>query len=140
MAEGTPAEQELAQRALEDGMIYCDLRIVSDGREALDYLHRRNGYADPKQAPRPDLLLLDLNMPQVDGKEVLREVKANSQFAAIPIIVRTTSRHDEDVVRSYELGCNPFISKPGEIDAFVETVRALGQHWFQLVALPAHEA
>ncbi len=86
LAKDNPAEQELAQRALEDGMIYCDLRIVSDGQEALDYLHRRNGYADPKQAPRPDLILLDLNMPRVDGKDVLREVKTNSQLAAIPII------------------------------------------------------
>ena len=138
-AENNPAEQELARRALADGVIECDFRVVSDGQEAWDYLRGRNRYAGPKQAPRPDLILLDLNMPRIDGREVLRELKADSALATIPVIVLTNSRQDEDVSRSYELGCNSFINKPVEIEDFMDAVRTLSLYWFQLVMLPPHK-
>ena len=138
LAEDNPAEQRLAQRALVRGRISCDLRIVSDGEEAMDYLLRRKQYADPKQAPRPDLLLLDLNMPKLDGRQVLQQMKSNPQLAVIPVIVLTTSQQEQDILQSYQLGCNSFIKKPVDVHAFIDTMISVGIYWFHLVILPPH--
>ena len=136
LAEDNPAEQRLAQRALARGKISCDLRIVADGEEAMDYLLRRKRYVDPKQAPRPDLMLLDLNMPKLDGRQVLQQMKSVPQLAIIPVVVLTTSQQEQDILQSYQLGCNSFIKKPVDVHAFIDTMISLGLYWFHLVVLP----
>lgn len=136
LAEDNPAEQQLARRALERGVIPIDLRVVSDGEEALDYLHQTGEYTDPQTSPRPALILLDLNMPKLDGRQVLEDIKADPQLRNIPVVVLTTSQHEQDVFRSYQLGCNSFITKPVEVHDFVEAVRELGSYWLRLVVLP----
>ena len=112
LAEDDRGDQELTRRALEEGKIRNDLRVVEDGEEALAYLYRRGKYKDPATSPRPDLLLLDLNLPRVDGREVLERVRADSKLRRMAVVVLTTSRQEEDILRSYELGCNSFITKP----------------------------
>jgi CheY-like chemotaxis protein len=136
LAEDDPADQELTRRALLEDVIKTDLHIVSDGEMALDYLHQRGPFADAATAPRPDLLLLDLNMPRIDGKEVLRQMRSDPGLRRIPVVVLTTSKQEEDIIRSYDLGCNSFITKPVDIDGFIRTVRELGSYWFELVTLP----
>ena len=102
----------------------------------MDYLLRRKQYADPEQAPRPDLMLLDLNMPKLDGRQVLQQMKANPQLAVIPVVVLTTSQQEQDILQSYQLGCNSFIKKPVDVHAFIDTMIGLGLYWFHLVILP----
>jgi CheY-like chemotaxis protein len=136
LAEDDRGDQELTRRALEAGKIRNDLRIVEDGEEALAYLFRRGKYKDPASSPRPDLLLLDLNLPRVDGREVLERVRADSKLRRIAIVVLTTSRQEEDILRSYELGCNSFITKPVDMDQFIRIIQALEEYWFQIVVLP----
>ena len=139
LAEDNPAEQNLAQRALSKGIMQCDLRLVSDGEEAIAYLLGQGKYAALEAAPRPDLILLDLNMPKVDGRQVLERIKSDPKISAIPVVVLTTSTHEQDVVRSYELGCNSFINKPVDVQAFVEALEQLGSYWLKLVVLPLRE-
>ncbi len=136
LAEDDRGDQELTRRALEEGKIRNDLRIVEDGEEALAYLHRRGKYKDPATSPRPDLLLLDLNLPRVDGREVLERVRADSKLRRMAVVVLTTSRQEEDILRSYELGCNSFITKPVGMDQFIRVIQALEEYWFQIVVLP----
>jgi CheY-like chemotaxis protein len=136
LAEDDKGDQELTRRALEEGKIRNDLRIVEDGEEALAYLFRRGKYKDPATSPRPDLLLLDLNLPRVDGREVLERVRADSKLRRMAVVVLTTSRQEEDILRSYELGCNSFITKPVAMDQFIRVIQALEEYWFQIVVLP----
>ena len=136
LAEDDRGHQELTRRALAEGKIHNDLRIVEDGEEALDYLFRRGKYKDPATSPRPDLLLLDLNMPRVDGREVLERLRADSKMRRMAVVVLTTSRQEEDILRSYELGCNSFITKPVDMDQFIRVIQALEEYWFQIVVLP----
>jgi len=136
LAEDDRGDQELTRRALEEGKIRNDLRVVEDGEEALAYLHRRGKYKDPATSPRPDLLLLDLNLPRVDGREVLERVRADSKLRRMAVVVLTTSRQEEDILRSYELGCNSFITKPVGMDQFIRVIQALEEYWFQIVVLP----
>ena len=136
LAEDDRGDQELTRRALEEGKIRNDLRVVEDGEEALAYLYRRGKYKDPATSPRPDLLLLDLNLPRVDGREVLERVRADSKLRRMAVVVLTTSRQEEDILRSYELGCNSFITKPVGMDQFIRVIQALEEYWFQIVVLP----
>lgn len=136
LAEDDPGDQELTRRALAEDVVRTDLRIVKDGQEALDYLLREGEYSDPATSPRPDLILLDLNMPRVDGKQVLKRLKAYPDLDHIPLVVMTTSTQEEDILRSYDLGCNSFVQKPVDINRFVNAVRELGHYWFELVTLP----
>ena len=136
LVEDDPGDQELTRRALEEDVVHTDLRIVNDGKEALDYLHREGAFSDPENSPRPDLILLDLNMPRVDGRQVLEQVREDPDISRIPVIALTTSDEEEDVLRSYDLGCKSFIKKPVEIDTFIETIRELQHYWFELVTLP----
>ena len=136
LAEDDRGDQELTRRALEEGKIRNDLRIVEDGEEALAYLFRRGKYKDPATSPRPDLLLLDLNLPRVDGRQVLERVRADSKLRRMAVVVLTTSRQEEDILRSYELGCNSFITKPVGMDQFIRVIQALEEYWFQIVVLP----
>ena len=136
LVEDDRGDQELTRRALDEGKIRNDLRIVEDGEEALAYLFRRGKYKDPATSPRPDLLLLDLNLPRVDGREVLEQIRADSKLRRMAVVVLTTSRQEEDILRSYELGCNSFITKPGDMNQFMQIIQALEGYWFQIVVLP----
>lgn len=133
LIEDDPGDQELTRRALTEGVLKTDLHVVSDGEEALDYLFRRGPFSN---AVMPDLILLDLNMPNLDGREVLRTIRADQRLGHIPVVVLTTSKYEADILRSYELGCNSFITKPVRVDEFVETIQKLGRYWLELVTLP----
>ena len=136
LAEDDRGDQELTRRALEEGKIRNDLRVVEDGEEALAYLYRRGKYKDPATSPRPDLLLLDLNLPRIDGRQVLEKVRSDSNMRRMAVVVLTTSRQEEDILRSYELGCNSFITKPVGMEQFIRVIHALEEYWFQIVVLP----
>lgn len=136
LIDDDPGDRELTRRALEGNELRIELRMVNDGRQALDYLLHRNQFGEPASAPRPDLILLDLNMPRMNGRRVLQQLREHPELDRIPVIVLTTSGCEDDVLRSYDLGCNSFITKPVEIGKFIEVVRQLGDYWFELVALP----
>jgi CheY-like chemotaxis protein len=137
LAEDDPGDQELTRRALQEDVVRTTLYVVSDGEEAMDFLLRRGDYDNPAAAPRPDLLLLDLNMPKLDGRQVLQQIRRDEGLRRLPVVVLTTSKQEEDIIRSYELGCNSFITKPVGVEAFMRTVRELGSYWFELVTLPS---
>lgn len=140
LVEDDPGDQALTRRALEKGKIKVDLRIVCDGEEALHYLRRQGDYADPASSPRPDLVLLDLNLPKVDGRQVLEQMRDDDSLRRIPVVALTTSKQEEDIVKTYELGVNSYITKPVEMQSFVETLQQLGNYWLQVVVLPPREA
>lgn len=126
----------LAREALAESDGVVDLRVVSDGEELMDYLHHRGNYAIANLAPRPNLILLDLNMPKKDGREALQEIKGNEQLRRIPVVILTTSNAEEDVHRCYELGANSFIIKPFSFQDLVEVMRMINKYWFETVELP----
>jgi CheY-like chemotaxis protein len=136
MADDDEDDRELARQAMERGRPSSELRFVEDGEELLDYLLRRGRYADPKSAPRPALILLDLNMPRLDGREALRALKSHAALKHIPVIVLTTSKAEEDILRSYDLGANCYIPKPVTFEGFGEVMEVLDRHWLQLATLP----
>lgn len=136
MADDDPDDQLLTRDALGECRLRNEIRFVNDGVELLDYLRNRDPFADPAQFPRPGLILLDLNMPRMDGREALRQIRADRKLKAIPVVILTTSQAHEDVVRSYELGVNSFIRKPVTFAGMVDVMRALGNYWFQIVELP----
>ena len=136
LAEDEPADAHLVKVALTENRIRADLRHVQDGREALEYLRREGSrFAD---APRPDLILLDLNMPRMDGRECLAALKQDPALCDIPVVILTTSEVDRDVLASYRLGASGFISKPVDVAQFIEAVGNLGNYWINLVRLPGH--
>ena len=126
----------LAQDALSESELDGTLHFVENGEDLLDYLWRRGNYAPPVEAPRPGLILLDLNMPRKDGREALREIKTDPELRRIPVVVLTTSKADTDIGAIYELGANSFISKPFQFEALVNVMKVLGQYWFKTVELP----
>jgi len=133
LVEDNPGDQELTRLAFKRGRLYNRLDIVEDGEQAMAYLHGRppfEGY------PRPDLILLDLNLPRKDGREVLAEIKQDPQLKVIPVIVLTTSEADSDVMRSYELNANSYMTKPVDFDNFVTSIQTLESFWFTVVKLP----
>lgn len=136
MADDDEDDCMLAQEALAESRLANDLHFVRDGEELMDYLYRRGKYIDPKSSPRPGLILLDLNMPKKDGREALQEIKANLQLRHIPIVVLTTSKAEEDIYTSYNLGANSFITKPVTFAALVEVMKTIGKYWFEIVELP----
>lgn len=130
-------DRMLTQQALEDAHISNDLRFVEDGEQLLDYLYQRGTFAgETGTAPRPGLILLDLNMPTMDGREALRYIKQDPTLLDIPIVVLTTSSLDEDVIRSYRLGVNSFITKPVTFSGLVDAMNVLGRYWLEIVELP----
>lgn len=139
MADDDPDDCLLAKEALAESRLVNDLHFVSDGEELMDYMYQRGKYAKPNSAPRPGFILLDLNMPRKDGREALREIKADPNLRHIPIIVLTTSKADEDIYRSYAQGANSFITKPVTFASLVEVMRALEKYWFEIVELPSGE-
>jgi len=136
MADDDADDRLLAKDALGECQLASDLHFVENGEELLDYLHRRNRYSDRGDSPRPGLILLDLNMPKKDGREALKEIKADPELRKIPVVVLTTSKADSDIGRIYELGANSFISKPVSFDSLVEVMKVLGKYWFEIVELP----
>ncbi len=130
-------DRMLTQQALERAHISNALRFVVDGEDLLDYLHQRGPYAgETGEAPRPGLILLDLNMPKMGGREALRLIKADPTLSDIPIVVLSTSSRDEDITRSYQLGVNSFITKPVTFTGLVEAMHVLGRYWLEIVELP----
>ncbi|MGJ5676248.1 MAG: response regulator [Nostochopsis sp.] len=136
MADDDEDDYMLVREALAESRLVIDLRIVRDGEELMDYLYRHDQYADPNISPHPGLILLDLNMPKKDGREALREIKNDPELRSIPVVVLTTSKAEEDIYRSYNLGANSFIIKPVTFAALVEVMKAIGKYWFEIVELP----
>jgi CheY-like chemotaxis protein len=136
MAEDDADDRLLVKDALAECQWNADLRFVENGEELLDYLLRRGKYRQAELSPRPGLILLDLNMPKKDGREVLRDIRARPELRRIPVVVLTTSRADTDIEKIYELGANSFISKPVQFDELVNVMRMLSQYWFKTVELP----
>lgn len=136
MADDDADDRLLCQQALEESRVLNDLRFVEDGEELLDYLYRRGDFTDAEKNPRPGLILLDLNMPRKDGREALKEIKADPELRRIPIVVMTTSQAEEDIYRSYDLGANSFVTKPVTFDRLVDLMKALGHFWVEFVEIP----
>ncbi len=137
IAEDDPEDRMLVREAWEESQMVNELRFVQDGEELLEYLNRSGPYASPAEAPRPGLILLDLNMPKKDGRDALNEIKSDPRLRQIPIIVLTSSKAEEDIVRTYDLGVNSYITKPVTFDQLVETLKTLGKYWIEIVELPA---
>lgn len=135
MADDDADDRLLAQDALAESKIQSELHFVENGEELMDYLNRRGRFS-AVSAPRPELILLDLNMPKKDGRDALREIKSNPDLRRIPVVVLTTSQADTDIGQIYDLGANSFITKPVKFDALVNVMRTLGLYWFQTVELP----
>lgn len=136
MADDDPDDRELTREALEASRLRNPLHFVSDGEELMEYLRGTGRYREAGAAPRPGLILLDLNMPRMDGREALQLIKSDPELRTIPTVILTTSSAEEDVYRSYALGANSFITKPVTFDGLVGVVRALGAYWFEIVDLP----
>jgi len=136
LADDDEDDRKLAQDALVESRLANDLHTVENGEELMDYLLRRGKYAALADSPRPGLILLDLNMPKKDGREALREIKADPSLRQIPVVVLTTSKAEEDIYRTYDLGANSFITKPVMFESLVRVMRDLGTYWFEIVELP----
>ena len=136
MADDDPDDRVLIQEAFEESKLNNHLFYVKDGEELLDYLEQRGKYAAPIEAPRPDLILLDLNMPKKDGREALKEIKADPELRQIPIVVLTTSHVEEDIYHTYDLGGSSYITKPTTFDGLVEVIQSLSSYWGETVQLP----
>jgi CheY-like chemotaxis protein len=140
MADDDEEDCELTRDALQDARLANEMRFVYDGQELIDYLRREGAYADPSvEAPRPGVILLDLNMPKKDGREALAEIKADESLRPIPIVVLTTSKDEEDVLRTYDLGVNSFITKPVTFAGLVEVMRTWTRYWLEIVELPGED-
>jgi len=133
LVEDNPAHVDLTREALREGKVANTLNVATDGEEAMDYLLRRGSY---KGVRRPDIILLDLNLPKKDGREVLAEIKADESLRQIPVVIMTTSSDEEDVIKSYKLHVNCYITKPVNIDQFIEVIRSIDHFWFNVVTLP----
>lgn len=136
IADDDAEDRMLVAEAFAESHLANQLKFVEDGEQLMDYLHLRGEYADPALAPRPGLILLDLNMPKKDGRKALKEIKHDPTLRQIPVVVLTTSCAEQDIYRSYDLGVNSFITKPVTLSALVEVVTTLGKYWFGIVELP----
>jgi CheY-like chemotaxis protein len=137
MVEDNPGDVRLTREALKGGKVWNEMHVVTDGVAALDFLHRRAPY---DKAPRPDLVLLDLNLPKKDGREVLSAIKDDPSLKTIPVVVLTTSQAEEDVIRAYNLACNCYVTKPVDFEQFTRIVQAIEQFWLTIVTLPPNPA
>lgn len=141
VADDDADDRMLIVEAFEESLLSNPIDLVEDGAELLDYLHRRGKYEPLQGDPYPGVILLDLNMPKVDGRKALEEIKSHPQLCRIPVIVLTTSKAEQDILKTYGLGVNSFISKPVTFDGLIDVVRTIGEFWFQIVSLPlsSHE-
>jgi CheY-like chemotaxis protein len=137
LADDDPDDQEMIRRALVKSQLLVDLHAVEDGEQLLDFLHHRERFAPPVPSPRPWIILLDLNMPKMDGREALVEIKAHALFRRIPVVVMTTSSAERDISRAYHLGSSSFIRKPVTLTALAQVMSVLGKYWFEIVSLPS---
>ena len=133
IVDDSPTDVLMTREGFDYARVSSHLNIVGDGVEAMDFLHHRGAYAN---APRPDLILLDLNMPRMDGREVLAQIKASAELSSIPVVVWSTSKADEDIRKSYELQANCFISKPAGFDDFLHAIESIKEFWLTSVTLP----
>jgi len=136
LVEDNPADQQLTIRAFKKGRVNINLQIANDGVEAMEYLHAEGKYSNRKEYPIPDLILLDINMPRKNGKQVLKEIKTDQNLKIIPVIMLTTSDQEKDIIDSYKLGVNAYISKPVRINDFMDVVNKLENFWFSLNKVP----
>ncbi|MCC7245108.1 MAG: response regulator [Saprospiraceae bacterium] len=136
VADDDEDDRLMTKEAFEESGLPNKVLFVKDGVDLMDYLHRRGQYANPETSPRPGLILLDLNMPRMDGREALKILKSDDELKSIPVTVFTTSKAQEDVVKTYGLGSNCFITKPVTYSELVNTIRQLGTFWFDLVEIP----
>ena len=136
MADDDSDDRKLTQEAFEEARLINDLRFVENGEQLLEYLRKQGPFAPPADAPRPGLILLDLNMPRKDGRTVLKELKSDPELRQIPVVVLTTSKADEDIYKSYDLGVNSYIVKPVTFEALVDILQTLEKYWFEIVELP----
>jgi len=135
MADDDPDDRLLTQEAFHEAHLANELHFVEDGIQLLDYLYQRRNYSDPRKSPRPGLILLDLNMPRMDGREALKEIKKDPELRRIPVVILTTSKSEEDIFKTYDLGASSFISKPVTFERLVEIVRLIEAYWFEIVLL-----
>jgi CheY-like chemotaxis protein len=134
LVEDSPADVALTQEALQEQLkVINRLHIVMDGEAAMDFLHQRGTYSD---APRPDLILLDLNLPRKDGREVLAEIKGEEHLRSVPVVILTTSKDERDILKAYNLNCNCYITKPVDLKQFIGVVKSIEQFWLAVVTLP----
>lgn len=136
LVEDNPGDVRLTQEALKDAKVLNEIYLAKDGVEALEFLHRKGKFSD---MPVPDLILLDLNLPRKDGREVLAEVKQDPILKHIPVVVLTTSKAEEDIVKSYNLHANAYITKPVDLNRFAQIIHVLNEFWFTIVKLPPKE-
>jgi two-component system response regulator len=136
LVEDSPTDVLIAREALNEARLLNQIHVAEDGVEAMDFLYKRGKFAS---APRPDLILLDLNLPRKNGREVLADIKADDELKTIPVVVLTTSNAEEDILRSYNLHANCYVVKPVEFDSFVKAVQSIHQFWFSVVTLPPME-
>jgi chemotaxis family two-component system response regulator Rcp1 len=136
MVEDNPGDVRLTQEALKEGKVLNNMHVAEDGVEAMAFLRREGKYAD---APRPDLILLDLNLPRTDGREVLAEIKADKDLRRIPVVVLTVSKAEEDILKTYDLNANCYITKPINLDQFIKVVKSIEEFWLTIVTLPPND-
>jgi CheY-like chemotaxis protein len=139
LADDDPDDRQLTHDAFMENRLANEFHAVEDGEELMDFLHRRGKYESLQGEPLPGLILLDLNMPRKDGREALKEIKADADLRRIPIVVLTTSKAEEDIVRTYDLGVNSYVTKPVTFKSLVELIKVLGNYWFEVVELPPDE-
>ena len=137
MADDDEDDRLLTQDALAESRVLNELHFVEDGVELLEYLERKGKFVDKSISPRPGLILLDLNMPRMDGREALEAIKANPNLKGIPVVILTTSKQEEDMVKGYNLGAASYITKPVTFDGLVELMKTLGKYWVEFVELPS---
>ena len=133
LVEDNPGDVRLTREALREGKVYSNLHWVTDGVQAMEFLRRQGKYKD---VPRPDIILLDLNLPRKDGREVLSDIKSDPDLSNIPVVVLTTSKAEEDVLRSYELRANCYVTKPVDLEKFIVVVQSIDKFWLTVVTLP----
>jgi CheY-like chemotaxis protein len=133
LVEDNPGDERLTREALKEGKVYNNFHWVKDGVEAMEFLRREGKYAS---APRPDIILLDLNLPKMDGREVLQAIKTDSDLKRIPVVVLTTSKAEEDVLRTYSLHANCYVTKPVDLEKFIVVVKSIDAFWLTVVTLP----
>ncbi|HTN75784.1 MAG TPA: response regulator [Pirellulaceae bacterium] len=137
MADDDADDRMMTLEAFKESRLANDLRFVVDGAELMDYLHRRDKFASADDSPRPGLILLDLNMPKKDGREALREMKSDPKLKNIRVVVMTTSKAEEDILRTYDLGASSYVTKPVTFAALVDVIQTLGKYWLEIVELPS---
>jgi len=139
MADDDADDRQMTREAFAESRLANDLRFVENGVELLDYLYRRGKYADPASSPKPSIILLDLNMPKKDGREALAEIKKDPAFRNIRVIILTTSKAEEDIYRTYDLGATSYITKPVTFESLVDIIKTLGKYWLEIVELADDE-